>query len=420
MRARTWIASVLAIVALAACTGSPSGRPAHRAGGPPDVLILGSASGVMSLDAADGTVPFSGAAVPSFADWSTVFTATRAGGSTTLRGVRAGTGEDVSSTTFRGDLDVRVAAADGSWVALMAPLPAGAAPWSPGPRAWTTIVVADPTGAAGPLRFHLRGNYEPEAFSTDAGRLYLISYLPPEHPLRYRVVNLDLTDGKVRPVVGRQKQWVGTMTGTRLMQAPAADGTFLFTLYSNQPPSAAKGYDAVQAAADRPVAFVHTLNLDAGQAVCIGLPRSLWGGNPAYEAIASSPTDSRVFVVDTSRGIVAVMRSDLLQVVQRAQVDFGLPAVGTQAEATVSPEGDELFVSTGSAVVVLDADTLVPTAKWNAARPVSGLGLSTDGRRLFLSTPGRVEVVRPLSGAVTRTIPVSGVDGIRAVGWLAA
>jgi hypothetical protein len=266
------------------------------------------------------------------------------------------------------------------------------------------------------MRFHLKGNFEPEAFSMDAQRVFLISYLPPADPWSYRVVSLDLANGHVDPVVGREKQWTGAMTGTRLMQVPGTSSGFLFTLYSNQPPRLARGYDDVQASAGRPVAFVHTLNLDAGQAVCVGLPRSFWGGNPAYEAMAASPTDARVFVVDTSRGVVAVMRSDELRVVQRAQVDFGLPTIGTQTQATVSPDGDRLFVSMGSSVVVLDAYSLVPIAKWNVSRPVSGVGVSIDGRRLYLSLPGEVRVVSASTGRSIRTIDVGGVEGIRSVG----
>lgn len=419
MRARSLVALPIVLVfALTACTRSPSlpsaaSKPVHR---PADLLVLGSASGVMSLDAADDSVPYSGEAIPSFGDWSTVFTASNQDGMTTLRTIQSGTGRDVSSATIRGDLDVRVASADGSRVALMAPLPAGSAPWSPGPREWTDMVVADPTGAGKPMRFHLKGNFEPEAFSMDAGHVFLISYLPPTDPWSYRVVSLDLANGHVDPVFGREKQWTGAMTGTRLMQVPGTNSGFLFTLYSNQPPRLARGYDDVQASAGRPVAFVHTLNLDAGQAVCVGLPRSFWGGNPAYEAMAASPTDSRVFVVDTSRGVVAVMRSDELRVVQRAQVDFGLPAVSTQTEAAMSPDGDRLYVSTGSSVVVLDVYSLVPIAKWNVSRPVSGVGLSLDGRRLYLSLPGEVRVVSASTGRFIRTIDVGGVEGIRSVG----
>jgi hypothetical protein len=298
----------------------------------------------------------------------------------------------------------------------MAPFRDGASPWSPGPRAWTPIVVPDPSGARPTMRFRLHGNLEPEAFSTDGTRLFMISYLPPTQPASYRVVGLNLKRGTVFPLFGRQKQWVGQMTGTRLMQTPAPDGVFLFTLYSSQPPKYAQGYDYVQASATRPVAFVHTLNLDVGQAVCVGLPKVLWGGNPRYEAIASSGADSRVYVVDTSRGLVAVMSSDTLGVIQTAKVGFGLPTVRSQTEAALSPNGRSLFVSTGHAIVALDAMTLVPFAKWNLPQTVSGLGVSEDGARLYVTMPDEVEALNATNGMRVWRMRVPGAEGIHSVG----
>jgi hypothetical protein len=422
MRSRTFVLPVVVVAVLAACTRSPSihaDRPSsHRAAGPADLLVLGSASGVTALDAADGSIPFSGGAVPAFTDWSTVFTATHVGGTTVLRAVRTDTGRALSTATLRGYLDVRVASQSGTRVALMAPLSPGVSPWTPRPRATTNVVVADPSGSVKPKRFHLKGNFEPEAFSVDGAKLFMISYVPPMHPLAYRVVSLDLGEGEVYPVFGRQKQWVNTMTGTRLMQVPAPNGAFLFTLYSNQPPGYARGFDPAQAAAGRPVAFVHTLNLDFGQAVCVGLPRSLWGGNPANEALAASPVDSRLYVVDTARGVIAVMSSDRLRVTQTARVDFGSPMAGAQTEAAVSPDGNSLYVSTGSAVVSLDTASLVATAKWNMPEPVSGMGFSDDGSRLYLTLPGEVQLVNPSSGRPVRSIGAAGVEGLRYVGTI--
>ena len=232
------------------------------------------------------------------------------------------TGRTVATASVRGNWDVRVASPGGDRVALMAPFRAGRAPWSPGPRATTAIVVADPSGTRPAMRFHLKGNFEPEAFSTDGSRLFMISYLPPARPASYRVVGLNLARGMVFPLFGREKQWVGRMSGTRLMQTPAptAGSCSRCTRASRR---SMRGVRRRAGFGDPPVAFVHTLNLDLGQAVCVGLPKALWGGNPRYEAIVSSGTDSRVYVVDTSRGLVAVISSDTLNVIQTAKVASG-------------------------------------------------------------------------------------------------
>lgn len=417
MRARPTVLLVVALGLLTACTQSrsPTEVVHRRSGGPADLLVLGSKTGLISMDAATGRVPFTGSGVPLPTDWFTVYTASHEGGQTIVRTVQAATGRTVTSSSVRGDWDVRVAAPTGLRVALMAPFRAGRSPSSPGPRTSTSIVIADPSGVRSAKRFHLRGNFEPEAFSRDGAELFMLSYLPPTRPTSYRVVGLDIKRGKVFPLFGRDKQWVGRMSGTRLMQTPAPGGEFLFTLYSSQPSRLAKGYDDAQASAGRPVAFVHTLNVDFGQAVCVGLPRALWGGNSRYEAIVASAVDPRVYVVDTSRGVVAVLSSDTLHVIQKGKVDFGLPAVGSQTEAALSPDGRSLYVSTGHAIVMLDSMSLVPQAKWNLPAPASGLGVSLDGKRLYVAMPGLVEALNATNGERLWSTRVPGVDGIRDV-----
>jgi len=417
MRAKPIVLLVLVIGALAACTQSPStpSQVVHRARGPADLLVLGSKTGLISVDAASGAAPYAGPGVPIPADWSTVLAASHANGNTSIERVQTATGRMVATTSVRGNWDVRVASPGGDRVALMAPFRDGASPWSPGPRTWTSIVIADPSGAHAPMRFHLNGNYEPEAFSVDGKRLLMISYLPPTHPVSYRVVGLNLKRGTVFPLFGRDKEWVGQMSGTRLMQTPSPNGLFLFTLYSSQPPTYAKGYDDVQASAKRPVAFVHTLNLDFGQAVCVGLPKPLWGGNPRYEAIASSGADSRVYVIDTSRGLVAVMSSDTLHVIQTAKVGFGLPAIGAQTEAALSPDGRRLYVSSGPSITALDAMTLVPLAKWNLAGTATGVGVSNDGARVYVTLTGEVEALDATNGRRVWSMRVPGAEDVHAV-----
>jgi hypothetical protein len=46
------------------------------------------------------------------------------------------------------------------------------------------------------------------------------------------------------------------------------------------------------------------------------------------------------------------------------------------------------------------------------------MGFSDDGRRLYLTMPGEIEVVNPSSGHQVLTIPAAGVEGIRYVGPL--
>src|SRR5919106_5570805 len=354
---RRGLAPLLALI-LASCTTEGTSGPPRP---PENAVLLGSSAGVTSLDPRDGRVLFDGDGVPTLGDWSMVFRTISSGGSTILEARRSATGEARSAVKIPGALSVRVASQDGSRVALMRPLPAGASPWVPEPRASTLIVVADPTGGDDPMRFQLKGNFEPEAFSTDGTKLYLISYVPPKAPVAYRVTQLDLGTGKVSPVTAG-KGVAETMSGTRLEQLAPADGSFLFTLYTTQPP----GYAEVRAANGDPVAFVHTLNLDEGWAHCIGLPKELWGGDPADEAMAVSPDGRFLYVVDSARDVVAVVSMDLdtWGEMRTETVDFG-PAGPGETQAAVAADGT-LFVATGSNVAKVDTATFERVGQWTA------------------------------------------------------
>jgi hypothetical protein len=430
VRAR-WVAltMVVTVFALAACTPStPTALPHDGTTAPAPVataqvattaVVLGSGSQLVAIDPATGSVLFKGTGVHTATDPSRLFTAEPQGASTMLRTRVTATGAVIATATIHGSLAIRVVSADGGRVALMAPLPAGASPWIPAPRPSTDVVVADPTGATPPLRFHIGGNVEPEAFSADGTGLFLIRYLPATAPTAYRVARLDLDDGDVYRVLGRNKTWAQTMSGTRLTQVASQDGAGLYTLYSSQPPSYAAGFDAVQAGAKRPVAFVHSLSLTDGFAVCVGLPKSLWGGAPDAEAIAVSPDGARVYVVDTERGVIAVMDTGRLKVIGSATVD--LTSVGSsRTEAAVSPDGSSLFVTRGSRILTIDAETLRPVAARTTGGEVTALGFSLDGRSMYLAMRDEVAVVDVSTGEPTRMIPAPDLGPATFVGSIPA
>jgi hypothetical protein len=243
-------------------------------------LVLGWPGEVAAIDPDTGSVPYEGAGLLPATDASTVITAEAGDGVTFVRTVRTATGEVVSSAKVPGELAIRVVSGDGRRVALMAPVTPGTDPWMPASRTTTDVVVADTRGIVQPRRYHLDGNLEPEAFSQDTGSLFMIRYLTAEAPTAYRVVQLELGEGDVYPVLGRRKAWSQRMAGTRLAQVAAADGTGLYTLYTSQPAPYAAGFDPEQANAGRDVAFVHSLSLTREFAVCVGLPRPLWGADP--------------------------------------------------------------------------------------------------------------------------------------------
>lgn len=404
---------ILAIVAVAmlgsvACAATAATDDASSGfAGPDELVYLATAGGPAALDMRDGRVVFRTEDAVAQGDWSALFSTTSEADGTVLHSIDPATGNDVASEPLSGSLSIRAVAADGSKVALMAPPPAGADPWTPVPRSHTTIVVADPTGASEPERFRLEGNLEPEAFSADGEHLFVIQYLPPEAPSLYRVASLELEDGDVYPVLGRFKSWAQRMPGTRLEQLLAPDQRQLYTLYSSQPAAYAAGFDATQASAKGPIAFVHMLDLEDQWAFCLPLPKQMWGAPAGEQAMAASLDGRRLYVVDPSRGVVAVVGTAKTKVLETGTVDFGTDDAAHSA-AAVSPDGATLYVGTGEAVVALDAATLQIRFRWPTTDAVRSVATSVDGTMLYVALGDRIEVLDPSTGTVQGSVPAEG------------
>ena len=175
---------------------------------PRETLLLSTQAGPLVVQVPSGSVLFDRPGTVASLGGSWLLSATPSAGSTLLETVDGADAEPASDVRLDGTLDVRVVSESGAAVALMDPLPDGWDPEVPLPRSRTSIVVADPTGAGQPRTYDLRGNYEPEAFSTDDRQLFMIQHLPAEAPTVYRVTVLDLKRGRVLP-------------GVRAVQGPA-------------------------------------------------------------------------------------------------------------------------------------------------------------------------------------------------------
>jgi hypothetical protein len=405
MRRSRWLLPML-VLTLPACAGLGDGPGIRALAG--QQLLVGSSDGVLSLDAGTGSVRFQGTGVPALGSWSTVFTTDVSGGASILEARDATTGHLTSSVSVPGELSVRIASPDGGLVALMPPLPDGASPWIPEPRATSRLVVADPSGNRAPAEFELDGNFEPEAFSSDGRHLYMVSFIPPTAPEAYRVARLNIGTGRVQDVNTGVKGVVETMSGTRLEQVAEPDGSMLHTLYTTEP--AAYAEHAHQSG--QTVSFVHMLSLDAGWAHCLALPKPMWGGDAASQAMALSGDGSRLYVVDTARGVVAEVDTGAPELLRTAHVDFG-PTGDAPTQATLSPDGN-LFVSTGSRIVTIDTATLQRTGGWTAEQPILGLG--SDADHVYIAMSGEIEVLDRSTDRPLGTISSPAVRDVAFIG----
>ncbi len=403
MRVRPMILASL-LVSVAACTGRADPQEAQErpaASSLEDVLALGTRDGTVIVGSSTGAVLSSAEGQVAAPDGSRLYATTRRHGSTVLEARDSSTGDLLSTTKLGGRLDVRAASLSGRAVALMRPLPAGVDSGYALPRTHTTIVVTDPTGEGRTSRFRLKGNFEPEAFSVDDTRLFLIQFLPAEAPHAYRVTFLRLLNGKVEPVFGRFKTPPERMPGIRLAQVFDPTSEQLYTLYTNR---AAEHYHdgwADAAYGDREVSFVHVLNLRQGWAYCAGLPRSLWGQPAKAQAMAPSPDGRFLYVVDSMGGLVAEMNTRSLKITRSERIDLG-PIEHGRTSARMSADGTTLYVGVGGAAVSrIDVETLELLGRWPLPGDVTGLALSDDGARLYAALGDSLAVVDTGTGDAT-------------------
>jgi DNA-binding beta-propeller fold protein YncE len=187
----------------------------------------------------------------------------------------------------------------------------------------------------------------------------------------------------------------------------------LYTLYTTEPREAAQEYDGWDYGG-RDETFVHVLNLERGWAYCAGLPRRFWGEPAAAQAIAPSPDGSELYIVDSMRGAVAVMNTQTLQIERLEKVDVSSLG-GVRTSAQVSADGRTLFVGSavdGAAVFAIDTATLQVAQRWPMSADVSDIGLSVDGRRLYVALRDGVAVLDAGTGEELTTVPFLGIESI--------
>jgi hypothetical protein len=406
---------ILALV-LSACAPGDRGRSSEGTGGSPaaagDRLVLVRADSLLEVNAGTGALILDAPGGASTGDGAGLFATRSNGSSTTLESLDPATGRATDAATLRGILAIRSVSRDGTSVALTAPMPPGYTDWAPPPRRTTDIAVVNVIDGT-VRRLHLRGNYQPESFSTDEETLFMLSYEPPTAPTRYRVTGMYVEKGRVWDVIGPDKQPVENMTATRLQQVSAPDGSALYTLYSNQPPAYLSVNGATTEEPDER-AFVHTLQLGntSGFAVCIPLP-DVFGTVPAASsAIAVSPDGSTVYAIDAMHGHVASVNVQR-QKVKDASIDLGA-VTGERTAAVTSSDGQMLYIGGGDMLVAVDVATMSVRDTWQVDGSLTDLALSPDGGRLYVSFADHVEVLSAATGRDLGSIGTGGdvIDGV--------
>jgi hypothetical protein len=416
-------AGVPAAATAAALTGCvPSRTPAAPTGGTVprgtgELLLIRTSAGLTLIDTATGAAQSAPRTGVSACDLSAVAT-TRDAGSTTVVSVDSPHGFRYETTVAAG-LVPRAVSPGGRFVALANDAGSvDSTTYKPVGRAETTIVVASRDGARPALV--LPGCVEPEAFSSAGDRLFVLDYLPPSAPDRYRVRVVDLTTGAYGALITRDKKVIPPgaeeeMRGEGRQAVLAPGRQLLFTLYTHQPDHEhTRDLIAGQsgARADKPDvhAFVHTLSTEMGFAYCVDLPAPFGEAAPAAHAIALAPSSQIPYVIDAAHGVIVSIDPDQLVLLSTATVNLGADrASATGATfATFAPSGETLYLSTGAAVLGVKTRGMTMRSRWAVPAPVRGLAITADGGRLWVGQPDGLAALDTATGSLVARLPIPG------------
>jgi hypothetical protein len=354
---------------------------------------LRSGNDVAVVDAGSGSPSFSGRATPS-GDWSFVVRSVIHRGTTSLVGSDPRSGAELWRQDVGGRLVVKLASAASETVVLA---PASQTHFNSG-RRQTRLVIAGP-GREEPRALILEGNFEPEAVSVDGSTLFVIRYLPALRPNRYQVRQVDIASGDVGAVYTPDAELQQSMGGKARVQVASADGTRLYTLYTLE-----EGHSEH--------AFIHTLALDELWAHCIDLPAGFTTDARTATGLALSPSGDRLYVANSSIGRLAEVDTRTLRVIRTAPLDiehFG--------PTTAVHDGDStLYVTSGSAVVTVDLESLTQTDSWLLDDEIRGLQVAAEAGRVYVGHRDEIAVLEAGTGEELDSIDPPGVETIGELG----
>jgi hypothetical protein len=391
---------------LSACDSTTAAKPKPVPG---DLLVVETKAGLSVVDSGTGQVTVPAAPSIVTADRTRLVRAEWTGKGTKLATHRLPSGEVVAGGMVRDRLEARVVSAEGRLVALASPA---------GPRSRTTIAVADGSGER--ARVDLPGNLDPEAFDVTGQYLFVLDYLPPTAPDRYRVRALNLRSGALEPLLTRAKAVLPPgaeeeMRGQGRQAVYDPTRQQLFTLYTHQPDHL-HSRDLLAGARDSAPhvhAFVHTLHLGQRWAYCIDLPEPFGMRAADGHAIALSGDGLRLCVVDAITGTVAVIDPEGLTVV--STTSLAAPTGGGPATAALTADGRRLVVGGGDKVVVMPMGGSDKATRWSTGSPVRGLALRDGTEKVYVGQEGAVTAHDMTTGKLLSRTVVPGLVSVRQV-----
>jgi hypothetical protein len=382
----------LLVVSLAG-VGCGTAAPVTDARGGRGLVYVGTDSGIAAFEGSSGIPRWIMPGALAGPNYARVYSLDGSAAPPVLASHDPATGARLGAVQVDPGFVPRVASTSGASVALVR---RGASRSYGSARSRTRIQVARPERAE-VESFDLDGNFEPEAFSTDDRKLFLIEHLEGAPLGRYRVRMMRLASGRILPVGRLTKVAPDSMLGTRREQVYSPAGDVLYTLYTKQPPNDAHRSTSTIQNREAVHAFVHVLNLREGWAHCVDLPMPFGMGSETSNVLAVSPYGRFLYAGDAQR--VAVVDLQRLRVIRVSGVTLG--ASGSPRAAVGADE--HLYVGSGSTLDVFDGPGLAPLGRLQVPGPLSALTVTADGNELLVGAPGGVSVLDSDSGeAVVR------------------
>jgi hypothetical protein len=251
----------------------------------------------------------------------------------------------------------------------------------------THMTVVDTASFKVTDRFDLSGRFNFDAISDDGQRLYLIQYLNgKEYYVRLFDVPGNYLDANI---VVDKSDGNQAMAGVRLSGIAAPDGSMLFSMYVRESESP----------------FIHALNLTGPFAFCLDLPGNGYTQDRAAMrwSLAMSRDGSRLYAINGATGVVAELDSSNQfspQILRTTHLNTGSATTSGADTAVLSLDGKTLITASNAGIVLVDTKSLLVRVQALTEWRVSSLGLSPDGKTLFVvSETGQVAEVSMASGA---------------------
>jgi hypothetical protein len=344
------------------------------------LLTVTKADGMSVIDDTGLVVRASRPVVAATPGWSRMVTATPSNADTVVA-VEDRRGERYK-ILLGGRLEPRIISPDGRLVASVTPGGAGIhGLHNAGGRGRTTIVVSGADGET--ARLDLPGNLEPEAFSPDGRLLYVMDFLPPDRPDRYRTAVVDLPSRSLTPLDEQPTQAhrvvrVHDPGRNRLLAICAREGQ----------------------------AYVDCLDLARHTSRRVDLPAPFGGGRPGVHSLALSPAGDRLCAVHSLSAAVAEIDPESLV----------LKGISTFTAAPQDGKPGVAFTGEGRLVVSVDGRVVLTGPHRELPTPGEPRGLvAGPGNRVWAGFPDGVSCFDQRTGAEVGRIVIPGLYLLRQV-----